>query len=150
MLKMKKITESYDMKVFTDSGDYFGDIEEAMLTQTKVYGWRVRATNNSFLSKVLGSAKGVVVPHQLVKAIGDIMLISKTAVPQYAPEDGEEEYFIFFPEVFYTHYKRSRSFRAAGIMAACGLPMPDIWVRFPGGASISPHPPSRTVIPTRV
>ncbi len=91
MLKMKKITETYDMKVFTDSGDYFGDIEESMLTQTKVYGWRVRATKNSFLSKVLGSAKGVVVPHQLVKAIGDIMVISKTAVPQYSPEEGEEE-----------------------------------------------------------
>ncbi len=90
MLKMKKLTETYDMKVFTDSGDYFGDIEEAMLTSTKVYGWRVRATKNSFLSKVLGSAKGVVVPHQLVKAVGDIMVISKTAVPAYAPEDGEE------------------------------------------------------------
>ncbi len=32
MLKTKKITESYDMRVFTDSGDYFGDIEEAILT----------------------------------------------------------------------------------------------------------------------
>lgn len=91
MLKMKKLTESYDMKVFTDSGDYFGDIEEAMLTPTKVYGWRVRASRNSFLSKVLGSAKGVVVPHQLVKAIGDIMIISKTAVPAYTPEEGAEE-----------------------------------------------------------
>lgn len=91
MLKMKKITESYEMKVFTDSGDYFGDIEEAMLTATKVYGWRVRSTRNSFLSKVLGSAKGVVVPHQLVKSIGDIMIISKTAVPSYTPEEGAEE-----------------------------------------------------------
>jgi len=72
MLKMKKITDTYDMKVFTDSGDYFGDVEEIMLTQTKVYGWRVRASKNSFLSKVLGSAKGVIVPHSLVKAIGDI------------------------------------------------------------------------------
>jgi len=88
MLKMKKITESFDMKVFTDEGDYFGDIEEAMLTQTKVYGWRIRATKNSFLSKVLGTAKGVIVPHQLVKAIGDIMIISKSAVPSYG---GEEE-----------------------------------------------------------
>ncbi len=88
MLKMKKITESFDMKVFTDEGDYFGDIEEAMLTQTKVYGWRIRATKNSFLNKVLGTAKGVIVPHQLVKAIGDIMIISKAAVPSYG---GEEE-----------------------------------------------------------
>ena len=59
MLKMKKIGETYDMRVFTDTGDYFGDVEEGILTHTKVFGWRVRATKNSFLSKVLGSAKGV-------------------------------------------------------------------------------------------
>lgn len=88
MLKIKRISESYDMKVFTDTGDYFGDIEEAILTQTKVFGWRVRSTKNSFLNKVLGSAKGVIVPHQLVKSIGDIMIISKTAVPSYS---GDEE-----------------------------------------------------------
>jgi sporulation protein YlmC with PRC-barrel domain len=90
MLKMKKISDTFDMKVFTDGGDYFGDVEEAILTQSKVYGWRVRATKNSYLSKVLGSAKGVVVPHQLVKAIGDIFIISKAAVPSYS-EEGEEE-----------------------------------------------------------
>ena len=89
MLKMKKITETYDMKVFTDTGEYFGDIEESILTQNKVFGWRVRATKSSFLNKVLGSAKGVIVPHQLVKSIGDIIIISKAAVPSYS--EGEEE-----------------------------------------------------------
>lgn len=89
MLKMKKVRDMYDMKVFTDTGDYFGDIEEAMLTQTKVHGWRVRSTKNSFLNKALGSAKGVVVPHQLVKAIGDVMIISRTALPNYADDDAE-------------------------------------------------------------
>jgi len=87
MLKMKRITETYDMKVFTDTGDYFGDVEESILTKTKVFGWRVRATKNSFLNKVLGNAKGVIVPHQLVKSIGDIMIISKTAVPSHSRED---------------------------------------------------------------
>ncbi|MBN2052257.1 PRC-barrel domain-containing protein [Candidatus Woesearchaeota archaeon] len=87
MLKMKKISETFEMKVFTDSGDYFGDVEEAILTQNKVFGWRVRATKNSFLNKVLGSAKGVIVPHQLVKSMGDIMIISKSAVPSYGPEE---------------------------------------------------------------
>jgi sporulation protein YlmC with PRC-barrel domain len=91
MLKMKKISETYDMKVFTDTGDYFGDIEESILTQTKVFGWRVRATKNSFLNKVLGSAKGVIVPHQLVKSIGDIMIISKAAVPSYSAEEEDTE-----------------------------------------------------------
>jgi len=90
MLRLKKISETYDMKVFTDTGEYFGDIEETLLTQNKVFGWRVRATKNSFLSKVLGSAKGVIVPHQLVKSIGDIMIISKTAVPSYNPEQDDK------------------------------------------------------------
>jgi len=87
MLRMKRITESYDMKVFTDAGEYFGDIEEAVLTNNKVFGWRVRSTKNSFLNKILGSAKGVVVPNQLVKAIGDIMIISKSAVPSYNADE---------------------------------------------------------------
>ena len=90
MLKMKKVTEMYELKVFTDTGDYFGDIEEAILTPTKIYGWRVRASRNSFLSKVLGSAKGVIVPHQLVKSVGDVMIISKAAIPSYA-EDEEKD-----------------------------------------------------------
>ena len=90
MLKLKRITNTFDMRVFTDSGDYFGDIEEGILTQTKIFGWKVKATKNSFLAKVLGSAKGVIVPHQLVKAVGDIFIISKTAVPSYPSEEEKE------------------------------------------------------------
>ena len=91
MLKMKRISETFEMKVFTDTGDYFGDVEESILTATKVFGWKVKATKNSFLTKVLGSAKGVIVPHQLVKAVGDILIISKTAVPSYSGEEGGGE-----------------------------------------------------------
>ena len=90
MLKMKKISETYDMKVFTDNGDYFGDVEESILTSNKVFGWRVKATRNSYLNKILGSAKGVIVPHQLVKSVGDVMIISKAAIPSYGPEEDEE------------------------------------------------------------
>lgn len=87
MLRTKRITESYEMRVFTDTGDYFGDVEEALLSQTKVIGWRVRASRNSVLSKLLGSAKGVVVPHQLVKSVGDVMIISRAAMPSYTSEE---------------------------------------------------------------
>lgn len=89
MLKLKKIGSTYDMKVFTDEGDYFGDIEEVILTTNKVFGWRVKATKNSFLGSVIGNAKGVIVPHQLVKSIGDIMIISKSAIPSYNAEEKE-------------------------------------------------------------
>ena len=78
------------MQVFTDNGDYFGDIEEAVLVSNKVSAWRVRATRNSFLSKVLGGAKGVIVPHQLVKSIGDVMIIAKAAVPAYEEESTDQ------------------------------------------------------------
>ncbi|HOI19013.1 MAG TPA: PRC-barrel domain-containing protein [Candidatus Woesearchaeota archaeon] len=87
MLKMKKISSTYDMKVFTDEGDYFGDIEESIISTNKIFGWRVKATKNSILNTVIGNAKGVIVPHQLVKSIGDIMIISKAAVPSYNPKE---------------------------------------------------------------
>jgi len=86
---MKKISETYNMRVYTETGDYFGDVEECILTSTKVFGWKIRATKTSFLSKILGSAKGVIVPHQLVKAIGDIIIISKAAVPSVSTEEKE-------------------------------------------------------------
>ena len=92
MLKIKAITEVYNMKVFTDNGEYFGDVEEAILSLNKVFGWRVRATKNSFLTKTLGGAKGVIVPHQLVKAVGDVMVINKAAIPTYEEKDEEKVY----------------------------------------------------------
>ena len=90
MLKMKRVSETYDLKVFTDSGDYFGDVEDSIIQTNKVSGWKIKSTKNSFLSRVIGSAKGVIVPHQLVKAVGDILIISKNAVPTGGMEDGDD------------------------------------------------------------
>ena len=89
MLKMKKVSETYDLRVFTDSGDYFGDIEDSIVSGNRVSGWKVKATKNSFLSQVLGSAKGVIVPHQMVKAVGDILIVSKNAVPSVGAVEEE-------------------------------------------------------------
>ena len=88
MVKTKRITDVHSMTVYTDSGEYFGEVEESILGTNKVFGWRVKASKGSYLSRALGGAKGVIVPHQLVKSIGDIMIISKTAVPEY--EDSAE------------------------------------------------------------
>ena len=82
-LNLRKVTDVYDMKVFTDQGDYFGDIEESIITMNKIFGWKIRSTKNSSLHQILGGVKGVIVPHQLVKAIGNIMIISKSAIPSY-------------------------------------------------------------------
>jgi len=86
MLKTKNITQTINTKVYTDDGFYFGDIEESIISGNKVFGWRVKATKTSYLTKVLGGAKGVIVPHQLVKAVGDVIIISKSAIPSYEEE----------------------------------------------------------------
>ncbi|MCD4666425.1 photosystem reaction center subunit H [archaeon] len=90
MLKTKKISETFDAKVFTDDGLYFGDIEESIISANRIFGWRIKSTKASYLNKVLGGAKGVIVPHQLVKSIGDIVIISKAALPSYDDEEKEE------------------------------------------------------------
>ena len=86
-LNIRKISEVYEMKVFTDQGDYFGDVEESVITSSKIFGWKIKATKNSALSQLLGGAKGVIVPHQLVKAIGGIMIISKAAIPTFEEKE---------------------------------------------------------------
>jgi sporulation protein YlmC with PRC-barrel domain len=91
MLKVKRISETFDMKVFTDQGEYFGDVEECIMTINKTFGWRVKATRGSSLGRLLGGAKGVIVPHQLVRAIGDVFLINKAAIPSVGEEDEEKE-----------------------------------------------------------
>ena len=88
MLKTKLINEIYEMPVYTDEGTYFGDIEEAILVANKVFGWRIKASKASHLGKSF-SGKGVIIPHRLVKSIGDVMLISKGNLPSFEGEATE-------------------------------------------------------------
>ncbi len=78
-MRIKKITDALGTKVYTDSGDYFGEIEEANLCENKIDGWRIKV-GGSVLS-LIGGAKGVIIPHQFVKAINDIFIINKAALP---------------------------------------------------------------------
>ncbi len=82
-IKTMLVSDVYGAEVFTDSGDFFGVVKEAVLGTNKVTGWRIEAVKGSYLSKVLGGAKGVIVPHSLVKNIGDVVIISKAALPSY-------------------------------------------------------------------
>jgi sporulation protein YlmC with PRC-barrel domain len=91
MLRIKKISEVVGKKVYTDSGDLFGEVEEVNLVENKVDGWRIKVGGH--LGSLLGGARGVIIPHQYVKAIGDIFLINKSALPvqEQTEEMGEAE-----------------------------------------------------------
>lgn len=79
MLRIKKITDAVGKPVYTSDGDFFGQIEEANLVDNKVEGWRIKI-GSSFMN-LLGGAKGVIVPHQFVKAIGDVFIVNKGSLP---------------------------------------------------------------------
>ena len=79
MLKIKKISEVVGRHVYTSEGDYFGQIEEVNLDDNQIEGWRIKV-GNSFAG-VLGGARGVIIPHQFVKAIGDVFIVNKGSLP---------------------------------------------------------------------
>ncbi|MBS3089722.1 PRC-barrel domain-containing protein [Candidatus Pacearchaeota archaeon] len=79
MLRIKKISEVLGKHVYTSDGDYFGQIEEVSLVDNKIEGWRIKVGPG--LMGVLGGARGVIIPHQFVKAIGDVFLINKGSLP---------------------------------------------------------------------
>jgi len=84
MLRIKKINSSLGKKVYTDSGDYFGEVEEAILSENKVDSWRMRVSRE--MVSQLNGARGVIIPHQFVKAVGDILIVNKASLP--IMEDG--------------------------------------------------------------
>ncbi len=86
-MRVRKITDTIGLKVYTDSGDFFGEIEEANLHENKVDGWRIKVGGS--VVSLIGGARGVIIPHQFVKAISDVVIINKSALPN--PESDLEE-----------------------------------------------------------
>jgi len=78
-MRIKKVTEVVGTKVYTDSGDFFGEIEEANLQENKIDGWRIKVGGS--VMSLIGGARGVIIPHQFVKAMSDIIIINKSALP---------------------------------------------------------------------
>jgi len=81
------MSEVVGKRVYTDSGDLFGMIEEVNLIDNKIDGWRIVVSRESGMVQVLGGARGIIVPHQFIKAIGDIVIINRNAVPLRAEEE---------------------------------------------------------------
>ena len=86
-MRVKKITDVIRTKVYTDSGDYFGEVEEANLQENKIDGWRIKVGGS--IMSLIGGARGVIIPHQFVRAISDVFIINKSALP--SPDSDLEE-----------------------------------------------------------
>ncbi|MBS3071105.1 PRC-barrel domain-containing protein [Candidatus Pacearchaeota archaeon] len=83
-MRVMKLSEVLGAKVYTDSGDYFGEVEEANISGNKVDSWRIRVAGT--MATLLSGARGVIIPHQFVRSISDIFIITKSALPSPEPE----------------------------------------------------------------
>jgi sporulation protein YlmC with PRC-barrel domain len=85
MLKIKKISAMLGKRVFTDTGDFFGEVENTILAENKIDSWRIRVSRE--MARNLNGARGVIIPHQFVKAVGDVFVINGANLPM--AEKGE-------------------------------------------------------------
>jgi len=83
-IKVASVSETWARDVFTDNGAYCGKIEdvECDLKRFKLRSLVVRAMKGSYMSRMLGSKKGVIIPFPMVEAIGDIVIIKHITAPE--------------------------------------------------------------------
>jgi len=88
-ITVKDISEMFSKDVFTDRGYYCGKVSdiEFDLSRYKVRSLVISAAKGTFLGKMVGGKKGIIVPYPMVQAIGDVVLIKHIATP--LPEEGE-------------------------------------------------------------
>jgi sporulation protein YlmC with PRC-barrel domain len=82
-IQVSSVSDTYSKDVFTDRGFFCGKVEdvECDLKRFKIRSLVIRAIKGSYLSRMLGDKKGVVIPFPMVHAVGDIILIKHIQPP---------------------------------------------------------------------
>ncbi|RLJ10108.1 MAG: hypothetical protein DRP15_01180 [Candidatus Aenigmatarchaeota archaeon] len=90
-IRIASVSQTWNKDVFTDKGLYCGKVEdvECDLKRFKLRSLIISAVKGSYLSKMLGNKKGIIIPFPMVQAIGDIVII-KHISPHVADEIKEE------------------------------------------------------------
>lgn len=82
-IKIASVSETWMKDVFTDKGQYAGKVEdvECDLKRFKIRSLIVKAAKSSYLGKMLGDKKGLIIPFPMVNAIGDIIIVKHISAP---------------------------------------------------------------------
>lgn len=88
-IKIASVSETWMKDVFTDKGQYCGKVEdvECDLKRFKIRSLVVKAAKSSYLGKMLGDKKGLIIPFPMVNAIGDIILVKHISAPVTEEEE---------------------------------------------------------------
>ncbi|TAL47719.1 hypothetical protein EPN87_02265 [archaeon] len=92
-VSVNSITGLFGKDVFTTRGYYAGKIDdcELDLSRFKIRSIVVKAARESSLGKMVGGKKGIIVPYQMVQAIGDVVIIKHIVGSEIPAEDALEE-----------------------------------------------------------
>jgi len=90
-ITVKDIADIFGKDVFTGKGFYCGKVQdlEFDLARFKIRSLVIEAARGSFLGKVVGGKKGIVIPYPMVQAIADVVIIKHVATPAATEDAGE-------------------------------------------------------------
>ncbi len=76
-VNIEKLSGMFSKDVFTDRGKYCGQIKNVKIDLDKFRMGSIvlKAKKGSYLARMLGGKKGIVIPYQFIKAVGDIVII---------------------------------------------------------------------------
>ena len=82
-IRIASVSQTWSKDVFTDKGLYCGKVEdvECDIRRFKLRSLVITAMKGSYLSKMVGSKRGLIVPFPMVLAIGDIVIIKHVVAP---------------------------------------------------------------------
>ena len=82
-IRIASVSQTWSKDVFTDKGLYCGKVEdvECDIRRFKLRSLVITAMKGSYLSKMVGSKKGLIVPFPMVQAIGDVVIIKHVTAP---------------------------------------------------------------------
>jgi sporulation protein YlmC with PRC-barrel domain len=89
-ITVKDIGDMFGKDVFTGKGFYCGKVSdlEFDLARFKIRSLVIEAARESFIGKMVGGKKGIIVPYPMIQAIGDVVIIKHIAAPAVS-EEGE-------------------------------------------------------------
>ncbi|MGC9133029.1 MAG: hypothetical protein ACP5GJ_01320 [Nanopusillaceae archaeon] len=87
-LNIRRISETVRSKVYTEDGYFLGEVEDAIIMGNKIYGWKIKVLD---LDLARRGIKGIIAPHQLIKAMGQIWIVSRAVYSVKSSESEENE-----------------------------------------------------------
>ena len=91
-IRVTSVSKTWQKDVFTDKGLYCGRVEdvECDLKRFKLRSLVIRSQKGSYMSNMLGSKRGLIIPFPMVQAIGDIIIIKHISGPAIEEKEAEK------------------------------------------------------------